>query len=144
MTRSVGRAARSRAAMPPGGWWSREARRLHLTLLFALPGCLAAGWFELSRAMNGHQIAWVYAFEWPLFGVLGTYMWWRLVHDSGPMGRRNTAAEQGAARRSHPNDPKAQPSSEVPADPDPGLEAWQRHLATLRALDPPGRAPWQR
>jgi hypothetical protein len=127
--------------MPPGGWWSREARRLHLTLLFALPGCLAAGWFELTRAMNGREIAWAYAFEWPLFGVLGTYVWWRLVHDAGPMWRRTTTSHPASEHRDNPDTPDAHSSSALPAD--PGLEAWQRYLDNLHALDPPGKPPWQ-
>ena len=55
-----------RERQPRGGWWSPTARRLHLTLAIALPCCLAAGWFELTRALNGRAIAWVYAGEWPL------------------------------------------------------------------------------
>lgn len=110
-----------------------------MTLLFALPGCLAAGWFELTRAMNGHQIAWVYAFEWPLFGVLGTYVWWRLVHDAGPMGRRTTTSHHASDQRDATD---AHSSSELPAD--LGLQAWQRYLDKQHALDPPGKPSWQR
>jgi hypothetical protein len=125
--------------MPPGGWWSREAWRLHLTLLFALPGCLAAGWFELTRAMNGREIAWAYAFEWPLFGVLGTYVWWRLVHDAGPTKRGDTISQQASDPRDTPGESS---STQLPADPD--LKAWQHYLEDLQTLDPPGKPPWQR
>lgn len=127
--------------MPPGGWWSREARRLHLTLLVALPGCLAAGWFELTRAMAGREIAWAYAFEWPLFGVLGTYVWWRLVHDVAPAPRQATTAQPALGQSS---DAAKLAGQSVERDADPDLDAWQRYLENLHALDPPGEPPWRR
>lgn len=113
-----------------------------MTLLFALPGCLAAGWFEFTRALAGREIAWVYAFEWPLFGVLGTYVWWRLVHDTGPVRRRTTPPQRNSADSDDPATTGRYPSSELPADPD--LEAWQRYLDNLHAIDPPGEPPWRR
>ena len=58
------------------GRWSSMAR-LHIPFVIGVPGCLFAGWFELTRALAGRQVAWVYAFEWPLFAILGTYIWWR-------------------------------------------------------------------
>lgn len=105
--------------------------RLHLTLAVLLPGCLAAGWFELTRALAGHEVAWAYAFEWPLYAVLGTYVWWRLVHVA-PSDERGVTHPAPAAV----TDPKTSV--------DPGLEAWQRYLDRLHERDPPGRPPWQR
>lgn len=132
---------RSRPAhnSPPALWWSREAIRLHLTLIVALPGCLAAGWFELTRAMAGHEVAWAYAFEWPLFGVLGTYVWWELVHAKAP---REPSVPGPHSRPEHVAETTdvADPESTV----DPGLEAWQRYLSQLHEKDPPGKPPWQR
>ena len=40
-------------------------------LLLGVPLCLAAGWFELTRALGGREVAWVYAFEWPMYAVAG-------------------------------------------------------------------------
>ncbi len=110
-------------------WFSRVALRLHATLVIGVAGCAAAAWFEWTRALSGHEVAWAYSFEWPLFGVVGTYIWWKLVH-------------QEAADRS--------PSSRAVADPiaeqqlaidDPELAAWQAYLARLQAADPPGGPP---
>lgn len=96
--------------------------RLHIPFLVGVSGCLFAGWFELNRALAGREVAWVYAFEWPLFAILGTGIWWRLMHDNPP-------------GRDVPDDPPAA------TQPDPGLVAWQQYLAELRAADPPGGPP---
>ena len=93
-------------------------------LVVGVPGCLAAGWFELSRAMGGRTVAWVYAFEWPLYAVVGTVMWWRIWH--------------------RPQQPSADlpPAPPAPrAEEDAGLTAWQDYLARLQAADPPGAPP---
>lgn len=101
--------------------WSSVVQ-LHIPLLLGVSGCLLAGRFELSRALAGRQVAWVYAFEWPLFAVLGTYIWWRMWHDSPP-------------RRVVTEDPPATDQT------DPGLLAWREYLANLQAADPPGGPP---
>jgi len=93
----------------------RRALRYHLLFLPAVAFCLAAGWFELSRARGGHTIAWVYVFEWPLFGVLLGWMWWRVVTE-----RDN--------RR--PSPPRPSEHRDI-ADDDPGLQAWRAYLDEL-------------
>jgi hypothetical protein len=102
-------------------------------LVVGLPGCLLAGWIELTRALDGHQIAWVYAFEWPFFAVVGTYIWWRTWHPPAIEGRLPDSAHVAA------------PSTGVPgaesSSVDPELEAWERYLARLHAADPPGEPP---
>jgi hypothetical protein len=123
------------------GWWSPAARRLHLALVIGLPGCFAAGWFELSRALAGREIAWVYAGEWPLYGILGTYLWWKLLHsDSAKIptlrakhSKQRTEGQQALA------DDEVLTESQVAADPQ--LMAWQNYLTRLHELDPPGGPP---
>ncbi len=56
--------------------------RTHLTLAAGLALCAAAFWFELRRALGGNELSWAYVFEWPLLGVFGVYMWWRVLHPS--------------------------------------------------------------
>jgi hypothetical protein len=51
---------------------------LNISLGLALPFCIWAGWFELSRAQTGNWRAWVYTFEWPFFGGVCIYLWNRL------------------------------------------------------------------
>ena len=116
--------ARTRTA-----WLSRHALRLHGILVAGLCLCAVASYLEWTRALEGHAIAWVYAFEWPLFAVLGTGMWWRLLR-SEALPRKRSAAPH--PRSSSPHD--------VPAD-DPDLIAWQDYLDRLHAQDPPGGPP---
>jgi hypothetical protein len=114
-----------------GGWWSPEARRLHLALVIGLPGCFAAGWFEFSRALAGHEIAWVYAGEWPLYGVIGTYMWWKLLHSD--TAKIPSLRFRRSKRQVEPQDVA-----------DPQLAAWESYLTRLHELDPPGGPPVRR
>jgi hypothetical protein len=115
------------------GWWSPAARRLHLTLAIGLPGCAAAGWFELTRALDGREIAWVYAGEWPLYGVLGTYLWWKLLHSDG--------AIRHPAIKGVPHEDDANGVDQTMPAPDLELEAWQTYMNKLHELDPPGGPP---
>jgi hypothetical protein len=101
---------------------------LHATLVFGLALCGIASWIEWRRALDGHQLAWAYAFEWPFFAVLGTWIWWRLVHDDAP-GQRATLART-----------EVRTNRDINAD-DPGLVEWQNYLDRLHAEDPPGGPP---
>ena len=110
-------------------WWSAPALRLHAVMVAGASGALAAGWFEWTRARAGHDIAWVYVVEWPLFAVMGVYLWWRLLPGTTP-APRPAAVRAGRRRRAVVVDPD-----------DPQLRAWQDYLARLHAADPPGRPP---
>jgi hypothetical protein len=139
----------SDADRPPleQGWWSPAARRLHLTLAIGLPGCMAAGWFELSRALAGREIAWVYAGEWPLYGVIGTYLWWKLLHSDGavrlPAPGESNSPSRRTATEGVPNDDAAVVERTVSV-PDLELKAWQNYVNRLHELDPPGEPPPRR
>ncbi|NYD41148.1 hypothetical protein [Nocardioides panaciterrulae] len=91
---------------------SRAAVRYHLVFLPAVCLCLAAGWFELTRARHGHQIAWAYCVEWPMFAVVFGVMWWHVVSER-------------ESRR--PSPPRPHTERDIPAD-DPGLQAWRDYL----------------
>jgi hypothetical protein len=100
---------------------SLKGLRYHLPLLVGVAVCVYAGWFELSRAREGHTIAWVYAFEWPGFAVVGIYLWWRTItstEDAGDGDRTTTSHE-------HP----------LMAADDPGLVAWRQYLADTERAD---------
>ena len=110
------------ASTRPGpGRWSCVVR-LHIPFLVGVAGCLFAGWFELTRARAGREVAWLYAFEWPLYAILGTYVWWRTLHES-------------PTRPVVPDDPHTIDQL------DPGLVAWQEYLAKMQAAGPPGGPP---
>ena len=102
-------------ASPRPKVFTKQNLRYHAAFLPAVCFCLAAGWFELTRAREGHTIAWVYVFEWPLFGVLFVWMWWRLV------------TERDVRR---PSPPRTPGDRDIPED-DPGLRAWQAYLEGL-------------
>lgn len=55
------------AVAPHSGW-----------LLLAIPVCLVLAGIELRRALDGHDRAWVYAFEWPTFAGWFYYMYRKL------------------------------------------------------------------
>jgi hypothetical protein len=113
--------------------------RVLLPLLFGVPCCLAAGWFELTRALGGREIAWVYAFEWPLYAVVGVYMWWRIWHHTpGDERAGATAGTDGARSRRLSGTAKGRGA--VASD-DPDLRAWQAYLERLQTIDPPGGPP---
>jgi hypothetical protein len=101
--------------------FSLRALRFHVPLLVGVAVCIYAGWFELSRARHGHTIAWVYAFEWPGFAVVGIYLWWRTI----------TNADD--ARESTPGSAVTEQTFE--AVDDPGLAAWRQYLAESQQAD---------
>ena len=114
-------------------WFRAPALRLHAVMILGLALSTAAAWLEWSRALSGHHdIAWVYSFEWPLFAVMGVYLWWKLLHPS----------ELSRGAGAGPDHDDAKPGS--PSIDDPGLAAWEAYLARLHAADPPGGPPPKR
>jgi hypothetical protein len=116
-------------------WTSASALKLHAAMIGGVAGSLAAGGFEWTRARAGHEIAWVYTFEWPLFAVMGVYVWWRLLHPDTP-ARRGPRRPERAGRPERTRGAR----HVVDAD-DLGLQAWHDYLSRLHASDPPGGPP---
>ena len=112
-------------------WGSATSWRLHAALVAGLTLAGVATWLEWTRAHAGHAVAWVYTFEGPLFAILGTYLWWRLLHADVPSVPR----EQRRQR------PGAGAGSGAETEPDPELLAWQAYLDRLHRADPPGGPP---
>jgi hypothetical protein len=118
----------------PPGYDRRRVRRLNLTALVTIPACLAAGAFELSRALGGNQLSWVYAAEWPVIAGYVIYMWRRLVREPARGDDGTPSPSRGEAR--------AEPGPEGAARvADPELAAWRDYLARLHAEQPPGGPP---
>ena len=61
-------------------WLSRRAVFLHLGFLLSLPLCVAATWWQITRAEEGNDLSYVYSVMWPVFAVLTVYFWWMLLH----------------------------------------------------------------
>jgi hypothetical protein len=76
-------------------WLSRRAVFLHLGCLLFVPFCVAATWWQITRAEDGNGLSYLYTFEWPVFALLGIYFWWQFLHTDydtvGLKGMRNQA-----------------------------------------------------
>jgi len=114
-------------------WTSKRAVSLHVALAVFVPGCVALTWWQLSRAVGGNSLSWVYTFEWPIFAAYATYMWWKLVHDDTtpvpgagpePGARTEAGTRAGASAGAGPIEPD---------DQDDELAAYNRYLAQLNA-----------
>ena len=78
-----------------GRWFSRRAMKLHVAVLFWVPACLIAGWWQVNRAFDGNALSYVYSVEWPIFALLGVWAWWVFIHAdperAGAAGQRASA-----------------------------------------------------
>jgi len=85
-------------SVPPGNRWSsRRAWVAHGVLLVWIPGCAAACWWQVTVALSGDELGWVYTVMWPCFAVFGVVLWWNIIHDDpdtvGARGLRRLRAE---------------------------------------------------
>jgi hypothetical protein len=112
-------------------WLSPRALLLHLCALLWVSGCIAAGWWQLSRALEGNSLSWVYTVEWPVFAVAGIAGWWALIHTDP------ATAQERADRRVFEEEQRAvaQGAKRRPEDEDAQLAAYNDHLAQLAADD---------
>lgn len=72
----------------------REIWRIHAGLALAQSVCLPAFIIEISRALGGNTLSWVYVIEWPILGGYAIYMWRRLLADA--RGETRTSPSQKA------------------------------------------------
>ncbi len=143
-------------------WLSPRALLIHLGILIWAPGCMAACWWQVTVALAGDALGWVYSIEWPILSALGILVWWHLITDDpdtvGARGlqraRRLAMATGGAPGGGLPGDGQtggaASPGSARAAGPgvdgtaggvrrrryeeeDPALAAYNDYLAALAA-----------
>jgi hypothetical protein len=62
-------------------WFSPRALLIHLGILIWAPGCMAACWWQVTVALAGDALGWVYSIEWPILSALGVLVWWHLITD---------------------------------------------------------------
>ncbi len=62
-------------------WFSRRAVFLHIEFFLLAAACLAAGWWQVTRALSGNGLSWFYSAEWPGFALIAIYGWWHLIHE---------------------------------------------------------------
>ena len=123
------------AVRPPVArrWSSRRALIAHGVLVIWVPGCALACWWQVTVALSGDDLGWIYTFMWPAFAVFGVVLWWHLVHDDpdtvGARGLRRLKEEAPTAapeQQSVPDDPIAKAEAE-----DAELAAYNAYLAEL-------------
>ena len=70
-------------------WFSKRAMFLHLAVLLWTPSCLLAGWWQVTRALDGNGLSYLYSVEWPIFALVGIAIWWVQIHtDPDTVGAR--------------------------------------------------------
>jgi DNA-binding transcriptional regulator of glucitol operon len=123
-------------------WLSGRAVSLHLAVLVFVPGCAVAAWWQIHRAQDGNQLSYLYSVMWPVFGILGLYFWWMLLHtDYETVGLKGMRRQQEAAATGDGGTvaitPPA-PDVQAPAlaVEDPELAAYNARLAELAAKGP--------
>ena len=62
-------------------WLTRRGIGLTVEFVVLSAGCIAACWWQVTRALAGNGLSWFYSFEWPAFVVLGAWGWWHLIHE---------------------------------------------------------------
>ncbi len=112
-------------------WLSRRALTLHAAVVLWVPGCLMAGWWQVTRALGGNGLSYLYSVEWPVFALVGIWMWWSLIHtDPETVGARAQRRLASARARAGmlPVPPERRPEEE-----DAELAAYNDRLAQLAA-----------
>ena len=117
-------------------WLSKRALLATAAVLVWAPGCVAAGWWQVTVALAGNDLGWLYSVEWPALAVFGVVVWWHLVHDDpdtlGARGlRRLRAAEPSPGATHTAQGPAAHVLGE---EEDEELRAYNEYLASLRDL----------
>lgn len=117
-------------------WLSRRALLLHLCVLVVAPGCVAAGWWQATRALAGNGLSWAYSVEWPIFALLAIGGWWQLIHEDEATYRARRAPRPDAESATDGTDPAAGPGIEpVERRVDARTARWATWLAVLVGLE---------
>jgi hypothetical protein len=116
-------------------WFSPRALALHLALVVWVAGCGAAAYWQVGRAAQGNTLSFMYSVEWPVFGILGIFGWWALLHvEEISESQRRARQEYEEKMRA-----EAQIARQLDDQPeDPTLAAYNDHLAAM------GRQPKKR
>ena len=92
-----------------------------------------ATWWQVTVALSGDPLGWVYSVMWPCFAVFGVVFWWSLVHDDpDTVGRRGLRRLQ-RQRTTAPGDDDLRRElalAEAEAE-DPALAEYNAYLADL-------------
>jgi hypothetical protein len=112
---------------------------LHLAVLFWVPACLLAGWWQVNRAFDGNGLSYLYSVEWPIFALLGLWGWWVFIHtdpdEAGASGQRHLMASV-AESASVGSDLDRTDTRRRLEDEDDELAAYNDRLAALAERGP--------
>ena len=109
-------------------YFSRRAIGLHFAMIFWVALCGLAAWWQVGRAIQGNGLSYMYAIEWPVFGVLGVLGWYALLN------MEKVTEHQEQARREYEEKMRAQALAARNASDeaeDPTMSAYNDHLAQL-------------
>ena len=133
---------------PGRRWTSRRALVAHAVILVWVPGCVLACWWQVTVALSGDELGWVYTFMWPVFALFSLVLWWSIIHDDpdtvGARGLERLRREQESAAPPAPRAGAPDPGQQtvVPDDAiaraeaeDAELAAYNAYLAELRQRD---------
>jgi hypothetical protein len=113
-------------------WFSARALKLHVAVLLWSPGCLVAGWWQVTRALGGNSLSYLYSVEWPIFALVGAWGWWVLLHtDPDSVGARAQRRIEAQQAVTGPPVPVRRVDEE-----DEALAAYNDRLAELAAKGP--------
>jgi DNA-binding transcriptional regulator of glucitol operon len=111
-------------------YFSGRAFVIHFCLILWMAMCATAAWWQVGRAIGGNSLSYIYAIEWPCFGVLGILGWYALLNMD------KVTASQEERRREYEEEMRAQAFAARQAsieEEDPTLAAYNDHLASLGA-----------
>ncbi len=120
-------------------WFSPRALGCHLALIAWMGMCAAAAWWQVGRAIDGNSLSFMYAIEWPVFGILGVLGWYALLNME-PVDERREADRREYEERMRAEAAAARALAATRDDEDPVLAAYNDHLASLATK--PKRKLW--
>ena len=100
-------------------------------MIIWVAGCLFAGWWQVSRAVDGNPLSYLYAIEWPVLALGGVVAWWLLLHTQAATPEER---EQRRAFEQHQR-AQAQGAKRRPEDEDEELRAYNDYLAEQARTD---------
>ncbi|HEV2427003.1 MAG TPA: hypothetical protein VGS61_02150 [Acidimicrobiales bacterium] len=120
-------------------WFGARALGLHVALVAWMGMCAAAAWWQVGRAISGNSLSFMYAIEWPVFGILGVLGWYALINME-PVAEGREVERRAYEERMRAEATAAREAARASEDEDPLLAAYNDHLASLATK--PKRKLW--
>lgn len=102
----------------------------HALAWLGVAACLALGWWQAGRALEGNMLSWAYTFEWPVFAIFIIVIWVREMR----MAVRQPATdapEEAVPTKRGPLITRPVAAAPIDDDDDPKLAEYNRYLAWL-------------